>query len=180
MVKLFLSRRFVLPAVVLAFALGLAMQAQAAVNIGTGTAVSITTLENLLSSILAVTSGAGGRVVATSMMLCGIMMAMAGKMGFGIGVSGGGIATAFVPGMVMGTYGVTLPLLAAGAGPELHFFLQVVVAGLFPLAVGLMFLADPVLWIPLALLVVVDRGVRRLVCDGVQRLVGFGALRQAA
>jgi len=179
MVKLFLSRRFVLLAVVLAFALGLAVQAQAASNIGSGTAVSIRTLENLLSTILDITSGAGGKVVATIMMLCGIMMAMAGKMGMGIGVSGSGIATAFVPGMVQGTYGATLPLLAMGAGPELHFFLQVAVAGLFPLAAGVMLLADPVVWIPLALLVAVDRGVRRLVCDGVQRLVGFRALPQA-
>lgn len=180
MVKRFLSRRFVLLAVVLAFALGLAVQAQAAANIGTGAEVTIATLENLLSTILNVTSGAGGKVVATIMMLCGIMMAMAGKMGMGIGVSGSGIATAFVPGMVQGTYGATLPLFVMEAGPELHFFLQVAVAGLYPLAAGMMFLADPVVWIPLALLVAADRGVRRLVCDGVQRLVGFGALPQAA
>ena len=181
MVKLFLSSRLVLLAVVLAFALlGLVGQVQAASNIGSGTEVTIATLENLLSTILNVTSGAGGKVVATIMMLCGIMMAMAGKMGMGVGVSGSGIATAFVPGMVQGTYGATLPLLAMEAGLELHFFLQVAVAGLYPLAAGMMFLADPVVWIPLALLVAADRGVRRLVCDGVQRLVGFGALPQAA
>lgn len=151
----------------------------AATNIGSGTAVTVGTLDNLLSTILDYTSGAAGKVIATIMLLAGIMMAMAGKMGLGVSVAGSGMATAFVPGIVANTYtGAALPgTVAAAAQPvALHFFAEAFLVALYPLAVGLSFLSDPVVAVPLAALLASDRGVRRWAGEGV-RAFG-GALRK--
>ena len=142
----------------------------------TGTAVDIGGVNNFAKTVETYAKGNVGKMVGVVMGVGGLGMALTGRMGAGIGVLGSGLGVAFVPNMMGTVFDATtaapLVAVAPGVGPLTVFGSalaalgqsvagQALLAALYPVALALKWLRDPVMWSALAL-VVLWRGRRPL------------------
>ena len=127
----------------------------------TGTAVDIGGLNNFAKTVETYAKGNVGKMVGIVMGIGGLGMALTGRLGAGVGVLGSGLGVAFVPNM-MGTVfdSTTAATLAPAAivtqpATVLNTFLaslsqsvagQAFLASLYPIAVFLKWVRDPVMW----------------------------------
>ena len=124
----------------------------------TGTAVDIGGVNNFAKTVETYAKGNVGKTVGVVMGVGGLGMALTGRMGAGIGVLGSGLGVAFVPNM-MGTVfdATTAAPVVAAAQPATVFGTvlnalgqsvagQALLAALYPVAVALKWLRDPVVW----------------------------------
>ena len=138
----------------------------------TGTAVDIGGLNNFAKTVETYAKGNVGKMVGVVMGVGGLGMAMTGRMGMGVGVLGSGLGVAFVPNMMGTVFDATTaaPLVAVAPavqpvtvfGSLLAAMGQSVVgqaflAAMYPVALGLKWLRDPVMWSALAM-VALSRG----------------------
>ena len=138
----------------------------------TGTAVDIGGLNNFAKTVEDYAKGNVGKLVGVVMGVGGLGMAMTGRMGAGIGVLGSGLGVAFVPNMMGTVFDATnaAPLLAVApvmqpvtmVGMVLAFLGQSVVgqaflAAMYPVALLLKWVRDPVMWSALVV-VAMSRG----------------------
>ena len=124
----------------------------------TGTAVDIGGVNNFAKTVETYAKGNVGKMVGVVMGMGGLGMALTGRMGAGIGVLGSGLGVAFVPNMMGTVFDATTaaPVVAAAApattlGTVLHALAQSVagqalLAALYPLALALKWVRDPVVW----------------------------------
>ena len=127
----------------------------------TGTAVDIGGLNNFAKTVETYAKGNVGKMVGVVMGIGGLGMALTGRMGAGIGVLGSGLGVAFVPNMMGTVFDSTTaaPLIpAAAVAPPVTALStvlsalgqsvagQALLAALYPLAVCLKWLRDPVVW----------------------------------
>ena len=127
----------------------------------TGTAVDIGGVNNFAKTVETYAKGNVGKMVGVVMGVGGLGMAMTGRMGAGIGVLGSGLGVAFVPNMMGTVFDATtasplVPVVATAQpgtclGAVLHALGQSVagqalLAALYPVAVGLKWVRDPVVW----------------------------------
>ena len=133
----------------------------------TGTAVDIGGVNNFAKTVETYAKGNVGKMVGVVMGMGGLGMALTGRMGAGIGVLGSGLGVAFVPNMMGTVFDATTaaPVMAAAApatalGTILHALAQsvagqVVLAALYPVALILKWVRDPVVWGCVALVLAV-------------------------
>lgn len=127
----------------------------------TGTAVDIGGINNFAKTVETYAKGNVGKMVGVVMGIGGLGMAMTGRMGAGIGVLGSGLGVAFVPNMMGTVFDATtaaplVPVTAAASpatvlGTVLNALGQTVagqalLAALYPVAVALKWVRDPVVW----------------------------------
>lgn len=127
----------------------------------TGTAVDIGGLNNFAKTVETYAKGNVGKMVGIVMGIGGLGMALAGRLGTGVGVLGSGLGVAFVPNIMStvfdSTTAATLVPVAVGMQPTtvLSTFLatlgqsiagQAFLAALYPVAVFLKWMRDPVMW----------------------------------
>lgn len=127
----------------------------------TGTAVDIGGLNNFAKTVETYAKGNVGKMVGIVMGVGGLGMALTGRLGAGVGVLGSGLGIAFVPNMMStvfdSTDAATLAPVATVAQPAtvLSTFLatlgqsptgQAFLAVLYPAAVFLKWVRDPVMW----------------------------------
>ena len=124
----------------------------------TGTAVDIGGVNNFAKTVESYAKGNVGKMVGVVMGVGGLGMAMTGRMGAGIGVLGSGLGVAFVPNMMGTVFDATTaaPLVAATQpvtvlGTVLNALGQTVagqalLAALYPVALVLKWVRDPVVW----------------------------------
>ena len=127
----------------------------------TGTAVDIGGLNNFAATVENYAKGNVGKMVGVVMGVGGLGMAMTGRMGAGIGVLGSGLGIAFVPNMMGTVFDATdaAPLIPAAVVVQPVTVLstalatlgqsvagQALLAALYPVAVFLKWLRDPVVW----------------------------------
>ena len=132
----------------------------------TGTAVDIGGVNNFAKTVETYAKGNVGKMVGVVMGVGGLGMALTGRMGAGIGVLGSGLGVAFVPNMMGTVFDATTaaPLsgVAPGAQPLSGLGLvlaalgqsaagQALLAALYPVALALKWLRDPVMWSALAM-----------------------------
>ena len=131
----------------------------------TGTAVDIGGLNNFAKTVEDYAKGNVGKMVGILMGVGGLGMALTGRTGAGIGVLGSGLGVAFVPNMMGTVFDSTqaAPLVAVAPvspaatalGQAVALMAQSVVgqavlAALYPVAVALKWVRDPVVWGALA------------------------------
>lgn len=121
----------------------------------TGTAVTLGGLDNLAKTVQDYAEGNVGKMVAIIMVMGGLGMSLSGRMGSGLGVAGTGVAAAFAPNIIGTAFDTTTaapltPVLQA-APPLLvtGWLAQAGLALLWPLAVALKLVRDPVVWLSL-------------------------------
>lgn len=127
----------------------------------TGTAVDIGGLNNFAKTVETYAKGNVGKMVGIVMGIGGLGMALTGRLGAGVGVLGSGLGVAFVPNMMStvfdNTTATTLAPAAIATQPAtlLSTLLttlgqsvmgQAVLAVLYPAAVFLKWVRDPVMW----------------------------------
>ena len=127
----------------------------------TGTAVDIGGVNNFAKTVETYAKGNVGKMVGVIMGMGGLGMALTGRMGAGIGVLGSGLGVAFVPNMMGTVFDATtaaplVPAVAAAQpvtipGTMLNALGQSVagqalLAALYPVALFLKWLRDPVVW----------------------------------
>lgn len=132
----------------------------------TGTAVDIGGVNNFAKTVETYAKGNVGKMVGVVMGIGGLGMAMTGRMGAGIGVLASGLGVAFVPNMMGTVFDATTAatLLPVAVGPQPATVLgtvlntlgqsvagQTLIAALFPVALALKWVRDPVVWCSLAL-----------------------------
>ena len=128
----------------------------------TGTAVDIGGVNNFAKTVETYAKGNVGKMVGVVMGVGGLGMALTGRMGSGIGVLGSGLGVAFVPNMMGTVFDATTaaPLVpvVAGTPPATVFCTmlnalaqsvagQALLAALFPVAIVLKLVRDPVVWV---------------------------------
>ena len=151
----------------------------------TGTAVDIGGLNDFASTVEAYAKGNVGKMVGILMGVGGLGMALTGRMGAGVGVLGSGLGVAFVPNMMGTVFDSTQasPLLAvapvaqpaSAVGQALGMLGQSVLgqaflAALYPVAVALKWVRDPVVWGSLGVALASRVLWRPLACDVRERL----------
>ena len=126
----------------------------------TGTAVDIGGVNNFAKTVETYAKGNVGKMVGVVMGVGGLGMAMTGRMGAGIGVLGSGLGVAFVPNMMGTVFDATTaaPLLPVGTAQPATVLCtvlnalgqsvagQALLAALFPVAIVLKLVRDPVVW----------------------------------
>ena len=126
----------------------------------TGTAVDIGGVNNFAKTVETYAKGNVGKMVGVVMGVGGLGMAMTGRMGAGIGVLGSGLGVAFVPNMMGTVFDATTaaPLLPVGTAQPATLLCtvlnalgqsvagQALLAALFPVAIVLKLVRDPVVW----------------------------------
>ena len=127
----------------------------------TGTAVDIGGVNNFAKTVESYAKGNVGKMVGVVMGVGGLGMAMTGRMGAGIGVLGSGLGVAFVPNMMGTVFDATTaaPLVQVAATAQPATCLgtvlnalgqsvagQAVLAALYPVALALKWVRDPVVW----------------------------------
>ena len=127
----------------------------------TGTAVDIGGLNNFAKTVENYAKGNVGKMVGVVMGIGGLGMAMTGRMGAGIGVLGSGLGVAFVPNMMGTVFDATTaaPLIPGAVVVQPVTVLstalatlgqsvggQALLAALYPVAVFLKWVRDPVVW----------------------------------
>lgn len=124
----------------------------------TGTAVDIGGVNNFAKTVETYAKGNVGKMVGVIMGIGGLGMAMTGRMGAGIGVLGSGLGVAFVPNMMGTVFDATtaaplvpvaqpvtmLSTVLATLGQSVAG--QALLAALYPVAVVLKWVRDPVVW----------------------------------
>ena len=137
----------------------------------TGTAVDIGGVNNFAKTVETYAKGNVGKMVGVVMGIGGLGMAMTGRMGAGIGVLGSGLGVAFVPNMMGTVFDATtaaplVPVAATAPTTVLGTVLnalgqsiagQALLAALYPVALVLKWVRDPVVW-GCAVLVLTLRG----------------------
>ena len=132
----------------------------------TGTAVDIGGVNNFAKTVETYAKGNVGKMVGVVMGVGGLGMALTGRMGAGIGVLGSGLGVAFVPNMMGTVFDATTaaPLVAMAPAVQPATALgsvlaalgqsvagQALLAALYPVALALKWLRDPMMWSALAL-----------------------------
>ena len=127
----------------------------------TGTAVDIGGVNNFAKTVETYAKGNVGKMVGVVMGMGGLGMALTGRMGAGIGVLGSGLGVAFVPNMMGTVFDATTaaPLVPVAATTQPVTVLgavlnalgqsvagQALLAVLYPVAVALKWVRDPVVW----------------------------------
>ena len=126
----------------------------------TGTAVDIGGVNNFAKTVESYAKGNVGKMVGVVMGVGGLGMALTGRMGSGIGVLGSGLGVAFVPNMMGTVFDATTaaPLLSVGTAQPATVLCtvlnalaqsvagQALLAALFPVAILLKLVRDPVVW----------------------------------
>ena len=126
----------------------------------TGTAVDIGGVNNFAKTVETYAKGNVGKMVGVVMGVGGLGMAMTGRMGAGIGVLGSGLGVAFVPNMMGTVFDATTaaPLMSVGTAQPATVLCtvlnalaqsvagQALLAALFPVAIVLKWVRDPVVW----------------------------------
>lgn len=136
----------------------------------TGTAVDIGGLNNFAKTVETYAKGNVGKMVGVVMGVGGLGMAMTGRMGAGIGVLGSGLGVAFVPNMMGTVFDATtaapLVTVAPAVQPVTAFGSllaalgqsvvgQAFLAAMYPVALALKWLRDPVMWSALGMVALV-------------------------
>ncbi len=132
----------------------------------TGTSVDIGGLNNLAKTVEDYAKGNVGKMVGVVMGVGGLGMALTGRPAAGIGVLGSGLGVAFVPNMMGTVFDSTTaaPLVAVPVATQSATVLstvlatlgqsvagQALLASLYPVAVFLKWVRDPVVWSAAAL-----------------------------
>jgi hypothetical protein len=119
----------------------------------TGTAVTVSGLDNLANTVDTYSKGNFGKMLGIGLGIGGMLLIGGGRLGIGGLASLAGLGAAFVPNIIGTAFDATsaAPLVSLAPGRLLTAWWAPALGLLYPAMLALKWLLDPVIWLSLAL-----------------------------